>query len=275
MKNKQQTALRALTESAVMIALATVLSFIKIIDMPYGGSVTIASMLPVALISYRHGMKWGLVSAFVYGVVQQLLGLSTLSWFTSWQSIVAIILLDYVIAFSVIGLSGIFKKIIKNQALSLAFGCFGVAILRYICHVISGATVWVGLSIPDHAALSFSFAYNATYMLPETIILLVVAVYVGSMIDFKSTIPSRIKHEATPEKLGWIAPVSGLVAVSAIIADTVLVFQNIQDEDGNFVIESLANVNWTLVIAITAIGALIVGSLLAIRSALTSKAKNI
>ena len=275
MKNKQTQALRALTESAVMIALATVLSFIKIIDMPYGGSVTIASMLPVALISYRHGAKWGLISATVYGVVQQLLGLSTLSWFTSWQSILAIILLDYVIAFAVIGLAGMFKKVIKNQALALAFGCFVIAILRYICHVISGATVWVGLSIPDYAALSFSFAYNATYMLPETIILLVVAVYVGSMIDFKAIVPARIKHEGTPANLGWIAPVSGLTAVIAIIADTVLVFQNIQDEDGNFVIESLVNVNWTLVIAITAVAALIVGSLLAIRYALTTKAKNI
>lgn len=271
MKNKHTQALRALTESAVMIALASVLSFIKIIDMPYGGSVTIASMLPVALISYRHGAKWGLLSATVYGIVQQLLGLSSLSWFTSWQSILAIILLDYVVAFGLIGLAGVFKKIIKNQALALAFGCFSVAILRYLCHVVSGATVWVGLSIPDYAALSFSFAYNATYMLPETIILLVVAVYVGSMIDFKSAVPSRIKHENTPAKLGWLSPVAGLVAVSAIIADTVLVFQNIQDEDGNFVIESLANVNWTLVIAITAVGALIAGSLLAIRYALRTK----
>lgn len=275
MKNKQTQALRALTESAVMIALATVLSLIKIIDMPYGGSVTIASMLPIALISYRHGMKHGLLCAMVYGIVQQLLGLSTLSWFTSWQSIVAIILLDYVVAFSSIGIAGMFRKVIKNQALALSFGCFAVSLLRYICHVISGATAWVGLSIPDYAALSFSFAYNATYMLPETIILLVVAVYIGSMVDFKTAVPSRIKREDTPAKLGWIAPVSGLVAVSAIIADTVLVFQNIQDENGNFVIESLANVNWTLVIAITAIAALIAGSLLAIRAALSSKAKNI
>jgi acyl CoA:acetate/3-ketoacid CoA transferase alpha subunit len=108
-------------------------------------------------------------------------------------------------------------------------------------------------------------------MLPETIILLVVAVYIGTMINFRTAIPTRIKREDTPKNLGWIAPVSGLVAVSAIIADTVLVFQNIQDENGNFVIESLANVNWTLVIAISAIAALISGSLLAIRYALKTK----
>lgn len=271
MKNKRTHALRSLTESAVMIALATVLSLIKIIDLPYGGSVTIASMLPIALISYRHGMKWGLISAAVYGVVQQLLGLSTLFWFTSWQSIVAIILLDYIVAFTVIGIAGMFRKAIKNQAIALAFGCFTISFLRYICHVISGATVWVGLSIPDSAALSFSFAYNATYMLPETIILLVVAVYVGSMINFRSAVPSRIKREDISAKLVWIAPVSGLIAVSAIIADTVLVFSHIQDENGNFVIGNLVNVNWTLVIAISAVAILISGSLLAIRHALRTK----
>ena len=271
MKNKQSKVLKALTESAVMIALATVLSFIKIIDMPYGGSVTIASMLPVALISYRHGLKWGCVSAAVYGIVQQLLGLSTLLWVTSWQSVIAVIMLDYIVAFTVIGIAGMFKKILKNQAVSLAFGCFAVSLLRYFCHVVSGATVWAGLSIPDYAALSFSFAYNATYMLPETIILLVVAVYIGTMINFRTAIPTRIKREDTPKNLMWITPVSGLVIVAAIIADTVLVFQNIQDENGNFVIESLANVNWTLVIAISAIAALISGSLLAIRYALKTK----
>ena len=66
----------SLVECAVMIALATVLSMIKLAELPYGGSITIASMLPVAIIAYRRGMGWGLGSAFVYGVIQQLLGLN-------------------------------------------------------------------------------------------------------------------------------------------------------------------------------------------------------
>ena len=73
-------------------------------------------------------------------------------------------------------------------------------------------------------------------------------------------------------KSAWISPVAGLVAVIAVIADTVLIFRNIQDEEGNFVIESLAFVNWTLVIAITAIAAVVVSALLAVGA--TQKSKN-
>ena len=75
-----------LVECAIMIALATVLSMVKLAELPYGGSITIASMLPIAIIAYRRGMGWGLGSAFVYAVIQQLLGLNSLSYVTTWQS---------------------------------------------------------------------------------------------------------------------------------------------------------------------------------------------
>ena len=76
-----------LVECAIMIALATVLSMVKLAELPYGGSITIASMLPIAIIAYRRGMGWGLGSAFVYAVIQQLLGLNSLSYVTTWQSV--------------------------------------------------------------------------------------------------------------------------------------------------------------------------------------------
>ena len=145
MKN---TKVKALVESAILIAIATVLSLIKIIDLPYGGSVTIASMFPIAIISYRHGIKRGCAAGIVYGVIQQLTGLNTLSYFTSWQSIVAIIMIDYIIAFAVSGLGGIFRKIVKKQSTALVLGVLLVGILRYACHVITGATVWASVSIP-------------------------------------------------------------------------------------------------------------------------------
>lgn len=72
-----------LVECAIMIALATVLSMVKLAELPYGGSITIASMLPIAIIAYRRGMGWGLGSAFVYAVIQQLLGLNSLSYVTT------------------------------------------------------------------------------------------------------------------------------------------------------------------------------------------------
>ncbi len=273
MKNKSNTA-RALTESAVMIAFAAVLSVFKIVDLPAGGSVTVASMLPVAVISYRHGLGWGFLSSVVYGVLQQLLGLSTLSYVTTWQSIVAVILLDYVVAFAVIGLAGIFRRAVNNQATALCLGCFFVCLLRYGCHVISGATVWAGLSIPDEAAMIYSLSYNATYMIPEAIILLVIAAYIGSNVNFQSKLPTRMKRADLPQNLGWLSPVAGLIAVIATIADTLFIFPKLQNADsGEFDITGLASVNWTLVVAITAVAILITASLLAIRSVLAAKSK--
>ena len=86
---------RRLTECAMMIALATGLSLFKLIDLPAGGSVTAASMLPLVLLAYRHGTRYGLLCGLTHGVLQQLLGLNTLSYATTWQSVIAIILLDY------------------------------------------------------------------------------------------------------------------------------------------------------------------------------------
>ena len=273
MKNKFRSA-SVLTECAVMIALAAVLSLIKIVDLPAGGSVTVASMLPIAIVAYRHGLGFGFLSATVYGLLQQLLGLSALSYVTTWQSIVAVILLDYVIAFAVIGLAGIFRKAIENQALSICIGSFTVCLLRYTCHVISGATVWAGLSIPSEAALIYSLSYNATYMIPETIILLVTAAYIGANINFKETRPSRMSRASLPQNIRWISPAAGLITVGAIIADTLLIFPKLQNADsGEFDIGNLATVNWTLVVTVTAVALLITASLFAIRGVLYQKSK--
>lgn len=271
-KNFQSAA--ALTECAVMIALAAVLSLIKIVDLPAGGSVTVASMLPIAIVAYRHGIGYGFLSATIYGLLQQLLGLSALSYVSTWQSIVAVIFLDYIVAFAVIGLAGIFRKVISHQALAICFGCFFVCLLRYACHVIAGATVWAGLSIPSEAAMIYSLSYNATYMIPEAIILLVISAYVGSNINFESKRPSRMSRASLPQNIRWISPVSGLIIVGAIIADTLLIFPKLQNVDsGEFDIGNLVTVNWTLVVMITAVALLIIASLFAIRGVLYQKSK--
>ncbi len=90
-----------------------------------------------------------------------------------------------VVDFPVIGFGGTFREI-ENPGAGLVLGGLLACVLRYACHVVSGATVWAGLSIPTNAALLYSFGYNATYMVPETIVLLLVAWYVGSKLDFRS-----------------------------------------------------------------------------------------
>lgn len=250
---------RALTESAVMLAVATALSMFKLIDLPYGGSVTIASMLPILIIAYRYGVKWGLLTGAAYGGVQQLLGLKTLSYVSTWQSVVAVILLDYIVAFMVIGFGGTFRRM-KSQPTGLVLGGLLVGILRYLCHIISGATVWAGLSIPTNAALIYSIGYNGTYMIPETIVLLIAAYYLGSKLDFRADQigPYRAENQQSLTLLDWL---SGLLIAGACIFDTAAIFLHLQNADtGDFDITGLASVNWLMIALVTgiAIGAALV-----------------
>lgn len=250
------SATQRLVESALLIAMGVVLSLIKIIDLPYGGSVTIASMFPVMLIAYRHGLGFGLVSATVFGGIQQLLGLKTLSWVSTWQSVLAVILLDYIVAFAVIGLGGLFRgrfgKRTDSQVSELLAGALLVCLLRYICHVISGATVWAGLSIPTRGAIAYSLAYNATYMIPETLVMCIVIYFVGSALDFRFVTPVRLARTNKNK-----VPVLELLAVglvtAALIFDIVLVFGKLQNaETGNWYFTGLGQVNWVLLLVVTA-----------------------
>ena len=253
---QQNKRVLALVESAVMIALATILSILKIMELPYGGSVTLASMLPIAIISYRRGISWGFLSGLVYGVIQQLLGLSNLSYVSTWQSVVAVIMLDYVIAYTLFGIAGIFRKSIKSQPMALSLGCALACLLRYICHVISGATVWAGLSMPTNAALIFSFGYNATYMLPEAIIAVVVATYIGSMIDFRKKELTRLSSKNRTAFTRYAIPVSAMLVVASVIYDVLGIFRNIQTESG-FDITGLKNAPITSMAIITSLTILI------------------
>ena len=131
--------------SAMMIALATILSliskFIPALEMPFGGSITLCSMVPIVYISYRYGVKWGLFSGFVYSVLQILTGMSALKGLSA-GSLVASLFLDYFIAFTVLGLGGMFRKTIPNKTLGFTLGVVVAGLLRFTCHVISGFLLW-------------------------------------------------------------------------------------------------------------------------------------
>lgn len=249
---------RALIEGAMMVALATVLSIFKIIEMPYGGSVTLASMLPMVIYAYRHGVLKGIGAGAVYAVLQQLLGLNTLSYVTGWQSVVAVIMLDYIVAFMIVGFGGVFKRLTKTQSGAFALGALLVTVLRYVCHVISGATVWAGLSIPSSAALIYSIGYNATYMLPEGIILVAVAYYLGGAVDFSKPQPMRMQRsQRASENTQSLYFLSGISALLGLIVDVYLIAPNLQDEEtGEFIFSGLANVDWlsASIVTVLAVG---------------------
>lgn len=262
MKNKSVI---RLVESGLLLALAAVLSIVKLLDLPYGGSITACSMLPVILIAYRHGVKYGLFAATAYALIQLLLGTSTLSYFTSPLSIVAVIVLDYLVAFTVLGLGGIFRKG-RPQGQALVLGVLLTGALRYLCHVIAGCTVWAGLSIPDSAALVYSLAYNATYMLPEVLVTALGAWYLSRAVDLSGERPARVAADTRGSV--WSLVSAGAGAITAV-TDIVLVFRHLQDPDtGDFIITGLANVDWLTVGIVTAVGVVI-----AVVTALISKSR--
>lgn len=164
---------RRLVESAVLLAIALVLGeLIKFEGLWIkGGSITAASMLPLVLISYRHGWKWGTFSAFVYSVLQAIIGAKNLGYAPDAITWIGILLLDYIIAFSVIGLASLFRNINKNQLISIIISVCITFGLRFLCHFISGWIIWQALW-PAEGWLpwSYSFVYNAGYMVPEIII---------------------------------------------------------------------------------------------------------
>ncbi len=262
MKNKSSKQIVAMIECSMMIALSTVFSLLKIVDMPYGGSVTIASMLPIVIAAYRHGFLWGLGTALTNSVIQLLLGVNNLSYFSTWQSILAIILLDYIVAFGVFAISGLFRRVEKRQNFAFLYGILLSSVLRYICHVISGATVWVGLSIPDNAALLYSLSYNATYMIPETIVLVAIGVYLTSMVDFRTPYPTRVKMEKIDKVEVYYSVFAWIMLIATVIVDIVLIAPYLQDpENGEFVFTYLSDVNYVKVSVVSVVGILMATAL--------------
>lgn len=217
-----------LTETAIMIALGFILSMLKIIDMPFGGSVTAFSMLPVILIAYRYGTAWGLLSGFAASLLQMLMGLKNLTYATSPWAGIAIVMLDYIVAFAVMGLGGIFRKKINDQGVALAMGTLVVCVLRYICHVVSGCTVWAGVSIPTSDGLLYSLAYNCAYMIPETLLTIVAAYYAGKVFTLTSENIKRIPLDTSSAR----NLLSSIPAVLSVVLSFVFIFAMLQTEEG-------------------------------------------
>ena len=203
----QNVKTRRLVETGVMLAIGTILSVIRLFALPFGGSVTVVSMLPIVLIAYRYGTKWGLFSGFVFGLLNMVTGFSTVKAFFMPDEgyglikAVLIILIDYIIAYTVLGFGGVFAKKFKNGSVSLCLGSIVALSLRFVAHFVSGfiffgsyaewffsqdsikgfgETVMNSLSGTGLAAF-YSLFYNATYMIPEILITAVVAFIIGSV----------------------------------------------------------------------------------------------
>ena len=173
---KTHLRVRALTEGAIMLALAVVLNYLSGIifaSLPQGGSVTLA-MFPLLFYVHRWGLGKGLLVCFAYGTLDMLLG-KGYAW--GWQSI----LLDYLVAYTALGLGGLFRG--KSWGI---FPCITVGCLaRFLVHHISGVTLYRIIEPTGIEGLEFlgvfsnphlySLVYNGVYMVPNTIIALAIA----------------------------------------------------------------------------------------------------
>ena len=156
--------LRALVESALLIAVGFVLSYIKLFDLPQGGSVTALSMLPLLLIGLRHGPKWGLSSGLVFACLQMLQSFWPPPSGTA-SAYIAVIILDYILAFTVLGVSGFFR----GRRYGLLYAAPLCIFLRFICHFFSGMLIW-SYYAGDKPAWIYSLVYNGSYIGVELVL---------------------------------------------------------------------------------------------------------
>lgn len=171
---------KILVEGAAMVALATVLSYIRIFRLPWGGSITLLSMLPIVLFSIRRGLGAGLTVSFVFSLVQFTQGIvdGLFGWGLTPGMLVACILFDYILAFTVLGLAGVFRK--KGIAGWIS-GISLAVVLRFVCHFLSGVIVWKSFGelwngFSTDSTVLYSLLYNGSYMLPELIFTLIGAI---------------------------------------------------------------------------------------------------
>ena len=206
-----QTKTKRLTESAMLIALAVVLEVVGrtvIPPMPFGGQLTLVSMLPIVLISYRHGVKWGLTAGLCYSLVQMALGADTVTaafqpgYFgdgTMIGNAIIMCLFDYILAYTLLGLGGLVRNKIKNPGIALMCGSLVALGCRYLAHIVSGYVLFAGWAkwfftqegfyswgaglveslSPTLLGLVYSIVYNGMYMVPEIILTAIAAVLVA------------------------------------------------------------------------------------------------
>ncbi|HIY34897.1 MAG TPA: energy-coupled thiamine transporter ThiT [Candidatus Eubacterium faecigallinarum] len=180
---------RRLTETAIMIALAVALSYVQIFSLPMGGSVTLFSQVPIIIIGYRYGWKWGCVTGVIYGLLEMLLqGLGNFSYVKGIGAYLILIFADYVVAFMVLGLGGgLFKKVVSNQSVALGLGALVASALRFLCHFISGVTIWGEYADGWKSVWVYSLGYNGSYMAAEAAISVIGVVLLSLVLDFNKT----------------------------------------------------------------------------------------
>ena len=262
--NKTQK-IHAIAEGGIMLALAVLLSLVTIFKMPFGGGVTLFSMLPIGIYAYRFRTPQAIAVAVLYGIIQMIIGLKNFSYVQGVGSYAVVAIFDYLLAFGVLGFSGLFKKTKRTTAIvisavlilltvilftgsllssgdkdmiaelksrwwiialeagivialmilalvfqkratassvSIATGLALTGVLRFVCHFISGVTVWSEYAA-DKTAVMYSLYYNLSYMIPEIILTVFMAALLGNLLNFDAEVMDVIWKDDSKVKKLW------------------------------------------------------------------------
>lgn len=151
---------RALVYGALCVSLSFILSYVKLLEMPMGGSLTLCAMLPLALYASVFGLRYGLLAGLALGMLQLLQDLYVVHW--------AQLILDYVIAYACYGLAGLFPR-------KLQLGLVVSGVGRLVCSVLSGVVFFAEYAAGWNSVWAYSLAYNGSYMLPEIILCVLIS----------------------------------------------------------------------------------------------------
>lgn len=182
-----------LVTGALMIALATALSYVKVFSMPNGGSVTLASMTPIILFALLYDVKWAFLVSTAYALLQMVVGFYPPP-VQDFSSFFLVVTLDYLLAFGLLALAGpvsrACERALKNGVVGAVVGTVAVVALRFLCHFGSGLLIWSVYAPEGQPAWLYSLGYNGPYMLGEFIITVVT---VGILYPIlKRTVANRI-----------------------------------------------------------------------------------
>ena len=187
--SKKITKTQVLAESAIMVALS--IAIFAVSDMlpwpfVYGGGFSIFGQVPIILISYRHGIKNGLPAALVLAMFEMMMGYKNFTYVTGLAAYLIVAFADYIVAFGCLGLGGMFKdKFGGKQSIEMAVGGGVVCIIRFICHFISGVTIWRGYCPEGMVVELYSFIYNGSYMVIELVLTVFGSMAIGKLFNLR------------------------------------------------------------------------------------------
>ena len=175
---------RVLTEAAIAVALAFVLGLIKLFQMPFGGSISL-EMIPLILLALRQGWKVGVVAGTAYGLLDLAIEPVVVQPLQ--------VLLDYPLAFGVLGLAGLFKPTVRGAIL----GATVAVLARFLCHFLSGVVFFASYAPKGWNLYVYSAAYNVAYLVPSLVIAIVVVVVLLKALDAAQPSPRQLRYRGS------------------------------------------------------------------------------